>query len=283
MTRFTPGQKVRVYNPVGFAKPSFAGKVGVVVGQDASSGTYDVRFHDGVMSFDEDELRPVVPPLRVYLAGTGHDPEIENQQIPSFIKAVGHELVSTWHEPGHWVPGTMERSDAEWDAIAEKNFEDLARAEAVLVKIPPVSHHLRGAHVECGVALAKGLKVVVWGQPGDLDTMVPRSRCVFAPNWAEVNVYLNYWAKSEARSIPSGGLPGHSAPCISEIRDHDGSWFWSDTREPTRGGLVTLTIAKDGRIWAVGATARTYWEETLFLEHYAPCRWWRVLPGGVLR
>jgi hypothetical protein len=283
MMRFTSGQKVRVYNPKGFVKPAFEGQTGVVEGPGSLPNTYDVRFQDGTLTFDADELRPVVPPLRVYLAGTGYDPEIENQQIPSFIKAVGHELVSTWHEPGHWVPGTMERSDAEWDAIAEKNFADLARAEAVLVKIPPVSHHLRGAHVECGVALAKGLKVVVWGQPGDLDTMVPRSRCVFAPNWAEVNVYLNYWAKSEARSIPSGGLPGHSAPCISEIRDHDGSWFWSDTREPTRGGLVTLTIAKDGRIWAVGATARTYWEETLFLEHYAPCRWWRVLPGGVLR
>lgn len=199
MSPLGEGQKVCVWQSKHPGTMAFVGQIGTVRNETDTPGMYLVQFARVAVVFDREELKPIYPPLRVYLAGTGHDPEIADQRIPGFITATGHALVSTWHAPGVWMPGTTTLSDAASDAIAERNLADLAQAEVLLVKIPPVAHHLRGAHVECGVALARNLKVLVWGQPGDLNTMVPRSRCTFAPNWAEINGYLMYWAKNEDR------------------------------------------------------------------------------------
>lgn len=120
--------------------------------------------------------------LRIYLAGTGHDPRFATTMIADNLRAHDFDVVSHWHDPGVWKPG-QDRSIAEGVVIATSNYADLDKADVVLVVVPAQEHHLRGAHTECGYALAKKKRIVVWGGPRSLNTMVQADKCTFAPDW----------------------------------------------------------------------------------------------------
>lgn len=115
--------------------------------------------------------------LRVYLAGTRHDPRIADQLVRRFLEWAGFEVTSRWHDqpPGD-VDGTIA---ARWD-VASTNLADLDRAD-VVAAVAYGDHHLRGLHTEVGYAMGREKRVVVLGEPGCLNTMTETAFITYAP------------------------------------------------------------------------------------------------------
>lgn len=127
--------------------------------------------------------------LRIYIAGTGHDPRFATTMIADNLRAHDFDVVSRWHNPGVWKPGN-EVSIKDEIETAARNYADIDKADVVLVVVPAQEHHLRGAHTECGYALAKGKKIAVWGAPRSLNTMVPFDKALYEPDWRGVVALL---------------------------------------------------------------------------------------------
>lgn len=123
--------------------------------------------------------------MRIYIAGTGHDPRFATTMMADNLRAHGYEVVSRWHVPGVWKPGN-DRTIADSVAIATRNYADLDKADVLLVVVPEKAHHLRGVHAECGYAIAKGKRIVVWSTTETLNTMVNPAKCAYMIDWQGV-------------------------------------------------------------------------------------------------
>lgn len=108
--------------------------------------------------------------MKLYLAGTIHDPRISQHVLANEILAGGHGIVSQWHLPGKWQAESRQESYGARLDIATINLADLDRSDAV-VAVPLADHHLRGMHVEVGYAIAKGKPTYVLGDHKSLNTM----------------------------------------------------------------------------------------------------------------
>lgn len=107
--------------------------------------------------------------MRVYIAGTFHDPRIADGIIVRELQSLGHEIVSRWHH------ASVRRTIAERSVIAMANYSDIDRCETMLV-VPLDGHHLRGAHVEVGYALGTKKRVVILGAHDAMNTMAAHEK-----------------------------------------------------------------------------------------------------------
>lgn len=91
------------------------------------------------------------------------------------LEASGIEVLARWIDLGAFARDS--------DEGARLCLEDIGRAGAVLLINPPEweSRGTGGRHVECGVALAQGKPVVVWGIRSNTFHQLPAVR-VF-PEW----------------------------------------------------------------------------------------------------
>jgi nucleoside 2-deoxyribosyltransferase len=138
--------------------------------------------------------------LRIYLAGTGHDPRFHTTDFVDKFREAGFDVVSHWHDPGVWKPeGLLSVSDE--FQVAERNFRDLEKADVVVVVVPEDYHHLRGAHVECGYAIAKGMKIVVWGHAHEVNTMTRVDNCKYIKVWSALIAHLKMY-EVELNHVP---------------------------------------------------------------------------------
>lgn len=122
--------------------------------------------------------------MRIYVAGTRHDPRIEDGSLVATLRARGHTIVSRWHDEGCWRPETQQSEDDRRD-IAMMNFGDIDRCDAVLA-VPYPGHHLCGAHVEIGYGLGTGREVYILGGPRAFNTMTAHVRVRYLGNLDEL-------------------------------------------------------------------------------------------------
>ena len=108
--------------------------------------------------------------MRVYIAGTFHDPRISDGSVVREVQALGHEVVSTWHHEAVWKSESHQRSRLDRQTIAEANYRDIDRCETMLV-VPMDGHHLCGAHTETGYAIGTKKRVVILGDHASMNTM----------------------------------------------------------------------------------------------------------------
>lgn len=180
--------------------------------------------------------------MKLYIAGTFHDPRIESQQTSETLTKLGHTIVSRWHLPGNWQSESKQRSYEDREGIARVNFQDLDSAH-VVVAIPFKDHHLRGLHVEVGYAIAKGKPVYVLGSHTDLNTMTCHKSLV--RYYSTLGDLGNSIPKDVRVEDPRG-----------EVYDLDPVWnkhFEGDSESPILGtinlGGCTVIVLEDGSLW----------------------------------
>lgn len=117
--------------------------------------------------------------MKLYIAGTFHDPFVESGEAVRVLTERGHTVVSQWHSADVWQPESRQPTAEIRASIAAQNYADIDRADAVVV-IPLVGHHLRGAHTEVGYAIGRGKPVYVFGDERSMNTMATHSlvRCI---------------------------------------------------------------------------------------------------------
>lgn len=123
--------------------------------------------------------------MKVYVAGTMHDPRIADGSIVAELQQRGHAVVSRWHDPDAWRSESAQPTHEERLRIASMNFADLDRADLVLA-VPHAGHHLRGAHTEIGYAIGRGKPVVILGARTDFNTMTAHPSVTVAGTLGEI-------------------------------------------------------------------------------------------------
>lgn len=108
--------------------------------------------------------------MKIYVAGTRHDPRIADGSLVAELQRLGHTITSHWHDPGVREAEEARATYEDRLRIATANYRDLDAAELVLA-VPYAGHHLRGAHAEIGYAIGVGKRVFVLGAPADFNTM----------------------------------------------------------------------------------------------------------------
>jgi len=80
------------------------------------------------------------------------------RHVRDVLRANGHEVVSTWHEPGAPRPAT----DTEWPQIIANNASQIQSADA-LVLTSTKADVPGGKFVEAGIAIGADKRIVVIG------------------------------------------------------------------------------------------------------------------------
>jgi nucleoside 2-deoxyribosyltransferase len=104
--------------------------------------------------------------MKVYLAAR-YSRHPEMQQIEASLRAMGHEVTSRWIQGGHELSkeGSTEAQQAERGRFAEEDLADLLAADCCLcfTEEPRSTNSRGGRHVELGIAIGAGKRVVVVG------------------------------------------------------------------------------------------------------------------------
>ncbi len=123
--------------------------------------------------------------MKVYIAGTMHDPRISLGLVQQRLEMLGHEVVSRWHIAGNWKPNADQNTPEARATIAMDNFGDIDRSNVVLV-VPCEGHHMRGAHVEVGYAIGTWKTVYVLGAFDSVNTMCTHPRVEYIGDLEEI-------------------------------------------------------------------------------------------------
>ena len=134
--------------------------------------------------------------MKIYIAGA----YVARDAIADIVVPVfnGHEIVSHWLFGSRAVtPGTIgtspDRSDEQVTKAALKDLEEVASADAFvmlassyLATIVPLGTreldlHTGGRHVEMGFALARGIPVIIVGDPENIFARTLSATCVDTP------------------------------------------------------------------------------------------------------
>ena len=109
--------------------------------------------------------------LLIYIAAR-YDRIEEMNRYAFSLRACGFEVTSRWLNGTHQIHPSPEKVDADaenvaWEArpFAQDDFEDVKRSDILIFfSEPPTSHSKRGGrHVEFGLALAWGKRIMVVG------------------------------------------------------------------------------------------------------------------------
>jgi hypothetical protein len=114
--------------------------------------------------------------MNIYLA-TRYTYRDDAAALARRIRALDLRVVSRWHDTsvGGEAPDAVEADlpDDVLDRIASGNHADLALADTLVLMIRP---RMQGALLELGVALGRGLRVVLVGEPRATTAMVRHER-----------------------------------------------------------------------------------------------------------
>jgi hypothetical protein len=102
--------------------------------------------------------------MRIYLAAKySRNPEM--RVLRDVLETRGHVVISRWINGNHEL--TDINNDLEYARFAQEDFEDLCRSHVVLWFSEPKKIEGRnrgGRHVEFGLALAWGIRIIVIGR-----------------------------------------------------------------------------------------------------------------------
>ena len=149
--------------------------------------------------------------MRIYIAA----PYAARDQLRRYadsLKSWGHTVTSSWLEASHEIgPGSLETAPALTDEYATqhslKDIEEVKdsdllifipwkKAEEIHGRPQEMGANSGGRHVECGVALASSIPVIVWGQP---ENIFQRGVCMALPTWSDILDNINYKEASDGQ------------------------------------------------------------------------------------
>ena len=129
---------------------------------------------------------------KIYLASRySRFPEM--QKVRTDLEAAGYIVTSRWINGGHELTkeGSTEAHEAERVRYAQEDFADLLAADCVIsfTEIPRETKTRGGRHVEHGMALALGKRVIVIGYRENVFHCLPQ--CEFFTTWADALASLS--------------------------------------------------------------------------------------------
>jgi hypothetical protein len=144
-------------------------------------------------SLDETRARrrtaPALAYERVYLASR-YARRDELCAIASDLETAGAEIVSGWLDSAQALRNEDLEPSGRAQALAETDFSDVHRATLLIAFTEPNSspQGRGGRHVELGIALALGTRVVLVGPREHVFHCLPAVECF--PTWAEARAAL---------------------------------------------------------------------------------------------
>ena len=108
--------------------------------------------------------------MKVYLAARYHRID-ELTSYSNELQNMGHQVTSRWLQGSHQVPGSL--NDQRWATIAEEDVEDVAAADTVVCFTEADRGGGGGRHVEFGMGLAWGKRMLVVGEVEHLFHTLP--------------------------------------------------------------------------------------------------------------
>ncbi len=128
--------------------------------------------------------------MRIYLASR-YSRFRELQDYRTQLEAAGHMVTSRWINGGHQIDdaGLVSR-DVQSVRFAREDYEDILEADCVVsFTEPPRSSNSRGGrHVEHGIALALGKRVVIVGHRENVFHCLPEVE--FFTTWEEARTAI---------------------------------------------------------------------------------------------
>ncbi len=124
--------------------------------------------------------------MRIYLAAR-YSRHVELQGYRAELEALGHEVTSRWINGEHQISDASlsDGTEEQRERFAQEDRQDLQRADCVIsFTEPPRSNNSRGGrHVEHGMALAWGKRVIVVGHRENVFHCLPEVE--FHETWAD--------------------------------------------------------------------------------------------------
>ena len=114
--------------------------------------------------------------IQVYISSHDRDGA---EALAAILEAEGDiEVVSTWHDAP--MGRTADKTVEERVAIAQRNYEQIARAQVLVFQSGP-DRYPGGKAVEAGIALGEGLEIVVVGRRENIMLWHPNVHAVEEP------------------------------------------------------------------------------------------------------
>ena len=118
--------------------------------------------------------------MRIYLAARNYRLD-ELRQYANDLQMMGHQVTSRWLQGQHQAPGPLDHP--EWAGIAQEDVDDLAAADAVISITEPARGGGGGRHVEFGLGLAWGKRMLLVGVVEHLFHTLPSVEAY--PTWSD--------------------------------------------------------------------------------------------------
>jgi hypothetical protein len=135
--------------------------------------------------------------MKIYLAAR-YSRHLELQEVRADLEKLGHVVTSRWINGGHQISDeglSVQAKESERIRFATEDLMDLCEAQAIVAftEIPRSANSCGGRHVELGVAIGRGMRVIVVG---------PRENvfcCLPSVEWHDnyVNFIFNLEAAAE--------------------------------------------------------------------------------------
>ncbi len=134
--------------------------------------------------------------MKIYLASR-YSRYLEMQEYRDELAQLGHRIVSRWIEGDHQIDDaglSLQAKEAERIRFAEEDRIDLLSADCVIsfTEVPRGSNSRGGRHVEFGMALARGMKLLVVGHRENVFHCLPEVE--FHPSWGDAIASIKGWA-----------------------------------------------------------------------------------------
>lgn len=119
--------------------------------------------------------------MRIYLAARNYRLD-ELRGYADDLRNMGHEVTSRWLQGRHQARGSLDHP--QWPGIAQEDVDDLAAADAVISITEPTRGGGGGRHVEFGLGLAWGKRMLLLGAAENLFHTLPSVEAY--PTWEDV-------------------------------------------------------------------------------------------------
>lgn len=116
--------------------------------------------------------------MRIYLAARNYRLD-ELRGYADDLRTMGHEVTSRWLQGRHQAPASLDHP--QWASIAQEDVDDLAAADALISITEPSRGGGGGRHVEFGLGLAWGKRMLLVGAAENLFHTLPSVEAY--PTW----------------------------------------------------------------------------------------------------
>ena len=118
--------------------------------------------------------------MRIYLAARNYRLD-ELRGYADDLRRMGHQVTSRWLQGRHQAPGSLDHP--QWPGIAQEDVDDLAAADALISFTEPGRGGGGGRHVEFGLGLAWGKRMLLVGAAENLFHTLPSVEAY--PTWED--------------------------------------------------------------------------------------------------